>query len=80
MNDLRTDMRVRVLVDVPEYEVFRGEIGVVCSKWNLPWEMFEVEFYSEAFGEYRRALLSAEQLEPDAVNTVAPDDNELQPA
>ncbi len=88
------DARVRAIVDVPEYEVCRGEIGIVCSTWNLPSRLIEVEFACVLSGEIKRALLNPDQIElhdeaaTDDVKTHDPElpdacdetEDELQPA
>lgn len=85
----RIDSRVRLLVDVPEYEICRGETGIVCSTWNLPWQLIEVEFLCVITGEPKRALLNPEQVcveDDSAVDCASQDDtcdeteDELQPA
>jgi hypothetical protein len=82
------DCRVRAVVDIPEYEVSRGEVGVVCSTWNLPWRLIEVEFSCVVTGEIKRALLNPDQIElhdepthdPEASDTCDETEDELQPA
>jgi hypothetical protein len=46
--------------DIPELQLQRGDVGVVCSKWFAPTEAYEVEF---GLPGPTRALLLAEQLQ-----------------
>ncbi|MFT3786419.1 MAG: hypothetical protein QM770_09660 [Tepidisphaeraceae bacterium] len=59
------DTRVRVLVDLPEKELRRGGSAVVCGKWHMTADVYEVEFTNAVTGEPCRALLSIEQIEPE---------------
>lgn len=86
------DARVRAVVDIPEYEVSRGEIGTVCSIWNLPWRQIEVEFICVISGEIKRALMNPDQIalheeseqdashDPENPDTCDETEDELQPA
>ena len=60
------DDRVQLRTDVPELDLFRGEIGVVCSTWFAPSMAYEVEFKSDGRAHVIRALLLAEQLEVES--------------
>lgn len=55
--------RIRLLVDLPEQQLERGDVGVVCSCWFTPHRMFEVEFVCRITGDPTRVLLSDEQFE-----------------
>jgi hypothetical protein len=65
--------RIRLLVDLPEQQLERGEVGVVCSCWFAPQRMFEVEFVCRITGDATRVLLSDEQFEVET----EPADREL---
>ena len=54
---------VRLRKDIPELQLQRGTVGVVCSRWCSPVDAYEVEFGPPGLGEHSRALLMAEQLE-----------------
>lgn len=56
---------VRLVCDLPELELSRGEIGVVRSKWCEPDIAYEVEFHTFGLAEPTRALLTSDQIEPD---------------
>ena len=62
VNDL-----VRLLKDIPEKSLQRGEVGVVRSTWFAPTEAYEVEFESTGVDTQTRALLTAEQLQVEEV-------------
>jgi len=53
---------VRLVKDVPELALHRGEIGVVRSTWFAPSVTYEVEFHPVA-NECMSTLLRAEQFE-----------------
>jgi hypothetical protein len=74
MRMLRVDDRVRLTDDVPETDLVRGRIGVICSQWKGDREpLFEVEFYSDQPSDVLRLLLRPTQLEVDAAEEVAVD-------
>ena len=57
---------VRLLNNVPQFWLSRGDIGVVKSIWLDPMHAYEVEFQSPPGSEcYVRALLSGELVEVD---------------
>jgi hypothetical protein len=57
------DDSVRLMQDIPELSLCRGEVGVVRSTWFAPSLTYEVEF-SKIGNDYQtRALLRAEQVE-----------------
>ena len=62
---------VRLVKDIPELQLRRGAIGVVCSKWCSPVEAFEVEFGPQGLDEHTRALLMAEQLQIEEASKFA---------
>ena len=53
---------VRLIQDLPELELERGEIGVVRSTWCSPNLAFEVEFSPPGQKFQTRCLLAAEQV------------------
>ncbi len=56
---------VRLVCDLPELALARGELGVVRSKWCAPDIAYEVEFHALGLSEPTRALLMGDQIEPD---------------
>ncbi len=56
---------VRLVQDIPELFLSRGEIGVVRSTWFAPSVAYEVEFQQIGHDYQTRALLRAEQVEID---------------
>lgn len=63
MRQIQVDQRVRLTHDVPELELHRGEIGLVCSTWFGPATAYEVEFQHELPGYGLRALLMSSQVQ-----------------
>jgi hypothetical protein len=63
MRTPHVDDVVRLTRDVPELELLRGEVGVVCSTWFAPAVAYEVEFHPVGCSLHTRALLSLEQVE-----------------
>lgn len=67
MQSLRVDDRVRLLDDVPETDLVRGRVGVICSQWRGDREpLFEVEFSSLEHNNVLRLLLRSTQIAADA--------------
>jgi hypothetical protein len=66
MAQVRAEERVRLIQDVPELGLHRGDVGVVCSTWLAPSTAFEVEFQPNATDCRVRALLMPNQIEEDA--------------
>ena len=62
MRQPHVDDLVRLNQDVPELQLQRGDVGVVCSTWCAPTEAYEVEFCPPGLSGHTRALLLAEQL------------------
>ena len=56
---------VRLVCDLPERELARGEIGVVLSQWCAPDVAYEVEFHSLGMSGPTRALLTVDQIEAE---------------
>ncbi len=57
------DDYVRLIRDIPELALSRGEVGVVRSRWCAPEVAYEVEFHSLGLDEPTRALLMSDQIE-----------------
>jgi hypothetical protein len=66
MAEINAEERVRLMQDVPDLELHRGDTGVVCSTWFDPSTAFEVESQSDAPGRAVRALLMPHQIQKDA--------------
>jgi hypothetical protein len=64
MLQVKAEERVRLIQDVPELGLHRGDIGLVCSTWFAPSTAFEVEFQPAA-GCRVRALLMPNQIQED---------------
>ncbi len=79
MRSPHVDDFVRLMSDIPELALSRGEIGVVRSTWFAPSVAYEVEFHQIGHDYQTRALLLPEQVEvedgpiyhPDGVVSVA---------
>jgi len=54
---------VRLMQDIPELSLIRGEVGVVRSTWFAPAVAYEVEFRDAGRGYQTRALLREEQVQ-----------------
>ena len=63
MRQPHVDDFVRLMSDIPELALQRGEVGVVRSTWFAPSVAYEVEFHPCGIDSETRALLMAEQLE-----------------
>ncbi|MGE5610899.1 MAG: DUF4926 domain-containing protein [Bacillota bacterium] len=63
MRQIQVDQRVRLTHDVPELELHRGEIGLVCSTWFSPATAYEVEFRHGLPSYGMRALLMSSQIQ-----------------
>ncbi|CAN5447351.1 hypothetical protein BH10PLA1_BH10PLA1_00330 [soil metagenome] len=59
------DDHVRLMQDVPDLELHRGQIGVVCSTWFAPSLAYEVEFESPELAGQIRAILEETQVQLD---------------
>jgi len=66
MSQVKTEERVRLIQDVPELGLHRGDVGFVCSTWFEPSTAFEVEFQPRAAECRVRALLMPNQIQKDA--------------
>ncbi|HEY1685030.1 MAG TPA: DUF4926 domain-containing protein [Tepidisphaeraceae bacterium] len=62
MRSPHVDDEVRLVHDIPELSLSRGEIGVVRSTWFAPTVAYEVEFHKVGLNYQTRALLLKEQL------------------
>jgi hypothetical protein len=63
MRSPRIDDFVRLMSDIPELALSRGEVGVVRSTWFAPSVAYEVEFHQIGHDYQTRALLLPEQVE-----------------
>ena len=54
---------VRLMTDIPELSLHRGDVGVVRSTWFSPTTAYEVEFHPIGLDAQTRALLLAEQVQ-----------------
>jgi hypothetical protein len=66
MTNIDTDERVKLTQDLPELGLYRGDVGVVCSKWFRPSTAFEVEFQPHTPGCPIRALVMRNQIRREA--------------
>lgn len=57
------DCFVRLIRDIPELSLARGEVGVVRSEWFAPEVAYEVEFFVTGLHDSTRALLMQDQIE-----------------
>ena len=60
---VEAEERVRLIRDVPELGLRRGDVGRVCSTWFEPNTAIEVEFQFGAVGGRVRALLMPDQFQ-----------------
>jgi hypothetical protein len=63
MRQPHVDDLVRLVQDIPELSLNRGEIGVVRSTWFAPSVAYEVEFRKIGNDYQTRALLREEQVQ-----------------
>ena len=63
MRQPRIDDYVRLISDIPELCLRRGDVGVVRSTWFAPTTAYEVEFHPVGIDSQTRALLMAEQVQ-----------------
>lgn len=63
MRQPHIDDCVRLMTDIPELCLHRGDLGVVRSTWFSPTTAYEVEFHSAGLDNDTRALLLAEQVQ-----------------
>jgi len=63
MRSPHVDDFVRLMSDIPELSLNRGEIGVVRSTWFAPSVAYEVEFHQIGHDYQTRALLLPDQVE-----------------
>jgi hypothetical protein len=54
--------KVRLEEDIPELELFKGDVGVVVSSWFWPNTAYEVEFGGSDRCCARRVLLLEQQI------------------
>jgi hypothetical protein len=63
MRQPHIDDFVRLMTDIPELCLHRGDVGVVRSTWFAPTTAYEVEFHPIGLDTQTRALLLAEQVQ-----------------
>ena len=63
MRQPHVDDFVRLMKDIPELSLQRGQVGVVRSTWCAPYTAYEVEFHSVGLDTETRALVMAEELQ-----------------
>jgi hypothetical protein len=57
--------RVRLLVDLPNLGLSKGEVGTVCSIWEFASDMYEVEFREPDQAFPVRAVVTTKQMVTD---------------
>jgi hypothetical protein len=62
---------VRLIHDVPEMLLSRGDVGIVRSTWFAPAVAYEVEFHPLGAQTDTRVLLRAEQVEVEEDGSAA---------
>ena len=62
MTQPHVDDVVRLLHDVPDLGLSRGQVGVVRSTWLAPVHAYEVEFSPKGLDQQTRVLLLGEQI------------------
>jgi hypothetical protein len=62
MQQVLASDRVRLEEDIPELDLFRGDVGVVVSTWFFPNTAYEVEFEIDQQRERLRVLLLKQQV------------------
>jgi hypothetical protein len=63
MRTPHVDDFVRLMRDIPELALQRGQVGVVRSTWCAPYTAYEVEFHTVGLDSDTRALVMAEELQ-----------------
>jgi hypothetical protein len=62
MRKPQVDDYVRLIQDIPELALNRGQVGVVRSTWFHPTIAYEVEFHLVGMSSQTRALLLGDQV------------------
>jgi hypothetical protein len=62
MRQVLANDKVSLLQDIPELELYRGDVGVVVSSWFWPNTAYEVEFDGKTTCR-KRVLLLEQQIE-----------------
>ena len=73
MRSPHIDDVVRLMKDVPELSLHRGQLGVVRSTWFSPATAYEVEFRKAGDDGLTLALLSEEQVSVEDAEPVTAD-------
>ena len=68
MREPHVDDTVRLICDLPDLSLQRGQVGVVRSMWCAPLVAYEVEFHV-GLDHDTRALVMAEQLQVEETTT-----------
>ena len=63
VTQVKAEELVRLMQDLPELGLHRGDLGLVCSTWFEPSTAFEVEFEPAHAGSRVRALLMPNQIQ-----------------
>ena len=63
MGQEKNEELVRLLQDLPELGLHRGDVGLVCSTWFDPSTAFEIEFQPRGAGGSVRALVMSNQIQ-----------------
>ncbi len=62
MRKPQVDDYVRLIQDIPELALNRGQVGVVRSTWFHPTIAYEVEFHMVGMSSQTRAVLLGDQV------------------
>ena len=65
MQSIIASDRVRLVQDLPELELFRGEVGIVREAWLYPNAAYRVEFPGDERSPRCRLLLLDGQVAPE---------------
>jgi hypothetical protein len=66
------DEKVRLIRDIPELSLRRGDVGLARRVWKTPSPVYEVEFQlNDGRGSTRSILLFSNQVEPIAAFSMA---------
>ncbi len=73
------DGLVRLMHDIPELSLTRGDVGVVRSTWFAPTVAYEVEFNQIGDDYQCRALLMEDQVEAQECAVMTPREPHVAP-
>ena len=74
MRPLHIDDHVRLIQDIPELFLSRGEVGIVRSTWFEPATAYEVEFHQIGSDYQTRVLVRPEQVRLEELEEGEPSD------